>query len=107
MTRTILVADDHAALAEALSLALRRWHRVLSPVTTLRLLPDVIGIAQPDVVFLDLSFGTESALPLLPELIGRSRATRYIVFTNHEEKVFATASHTCRCARISHQDGGP
>lgn len=92
ISKTILVADDHVGLADTLSESLRKWYRVLAPVNSLTFLPLALALAPPDLLLLDLSFGKDSALALMPDLLRDYPATRIIIFTNHDEAVFERVS---------------
>lgn len=83
MQSSLIVADDHAALAASLSSTLREWYEVFPPVTSLPLLAHVVAAVPPDVLLLDLSFGREWALDELPSILAAAPRTRIVIFTNH------------------------
>lgn len=89
---TVLIADDHPVVAEALSASLERWFRVAGSVETLDGLADAIRHKAPDVVVLDLSFGEESSLRVLPGLARAHPDTRFVVLTAHVEPVLVDAA---------------
>jgi DNA-binding NarL/FixJ family response regulator len=88
---TLLIADDHRSLADAMSRRLAEWYAVLAPVTTLGFLGEALDLAHPDVVLLDLDFGTESSVGMIPDLVARYPATRFVVFTGLTAPVLVDA----------------
>ena len=89
---TLLIADDHPVVAEALSTSLERWFSIVGSVVTLEQLDDSLRTRAPDVVVLDLSFGEESSLRVLPGLVRTYPATRFIILTAHVEPVLVDAA---------------
>jgi DNA-binding NarL/FixJ family response regulator len=89
MTRrpSIVIADDHLVVAEALAASLERWFRVAAIVQTLEELPDALRRHTPAVTLIDLSFGQNSSLRILPRLIKDHPATAFVVLTAHPEEV--------------------
>lgn len=89
----ILVADDHTVVADALSHRLAQWYNVLPPVNSLAELASCTWEASPpDVVLLDLSFGSDSALSALPSLIKQHHHVAFVICTMHTEALFAEAA---------------
>jgi len=88
----ILVADDHPIVAEALLTSLTRWFDVVGMVNTLDVLDAAIAEHSPDVVLLDLSFGRESSLSVLPGLVLKFARTRFVMLTAHPDPVLADAA---------------
>jgi DNA-binding NarL/FixJ family response regulator len=88
----VLVADDHAVVAEALATSLSRWFRVVGTVTRLDHLDGEIEAKSPDVVLLDLEFGKTSALTLLRGLVDRYPATKFVILTAYAEPALADAA---------------
>lgn len=89
---TLLIADDHPIVAEALSASLERWFRILGSVVTLEALEDTLRDRAPEVVVLDLSFGEESSLRVLPNLARTYADTRFVILTAHVEPVLVDAA---------------
>lgn len=89
---TLLIADDHPIVAEALSSSLERWFHIVGSVVTLDALDDTLRTKAPDVVVLDLSFGEESSLRMLPTLVRNHPKTRFVVLTAHVEPVLVDAA---------------
>jgi DNA-binding NarL/FixJ family response regulator len=89
---TVLVADDHPIVAEALFASLKRWFTVVGVVTELDELEDEIEATRPQIVLLDLSFGTRISLPLLPGLVLTFPRTRFVILTAHADPVLADAA---------------
>lgn len=88
----VLVADDHAVVAEALATSLARWFQVVGTVTNLTRLEGEIAVKAPDVVLLDLEFGKTSALTILAGLVDRYPATKFVILTAFSEPVLADAA---------------
>lgn len=88
----VLVADDHAVVAEALATSLSRWFRVVGIVTVLERLEAQIASLSPEVVLLDLMFGSKSALNVLAGLVERHPGTRFVILTAYVEPVLADAA---------------
>jgi two-component system secretion response regulator SsrB len=89
---TILVADDHPIVAEALFTSLKRWFKVIGTVTDLDELETTIEDTHPRIVLLDLSFGKRSSLSVLPGLVLQFPKTRFIILTAHPDPVLADAA---------------
>lgn len=89
---SVLVADDHPVVAEALASSLERWFRVAGIVHALDEIDAAIRCHAPRATLIDLSFGDDSALPLLPRLTRDYPETRFIVLTAHAEPVLAEAA---------------
>ncbi len=89
---SVLVADDHAVVAEALASSLERWFRVVGTVTSLDHVGWEIEDKSPDIVVLDLEFGKTSALTILDRLVARHDRTRFVILTAHAEPAFADAA---------------
>lgn len=84
---TILIADDHVVVAEALAASLERWYRVAGIVTVLDQIPDALRKHNPAVMLIDLSFGQNSSLRILPKLIKEHPDTAFVVLTAHPDQV--------------------
>jgi DNA-binding NarL/FixJ family response regulator len=84
---TILIADDHLVVAEALSASLERWFRVCGIVDTLEGIPAALRRHAPAVTLIDLSFGQNSSLRILPKLVKDYPDTAFVVLTAHPEEV--------------------
>jgi DNA-binding NarL/FixJ family response regulator len=89
MTRrpSILIADDHLVVAEALAASLERWFRVAAIVESLEAIPDALRRHAPAVTLIDLSFGQSSSLRILPKLVKDHPGTAFVVLTAHPEEV--------------------
>lgn len=89
---SVLVADDHAVVADALATSLGRWFNVVGTVTDLHRLDDEINAREPNVVLLDLEFGKTSSLTILADLVNRYIETRFVILTAFAEPAFADAA---------------
>ncbi|MEP6591665.1 MAG: response regulator transcription factor [Gemmatimonadota bacterium] len=85
--RRVLIADDHRLFAEGLRALLRDHDCEAEIVTELALIETTIAATEPDLLILDLSFGTESALPLLHQLRDTQPALPILVVSASEERV--------------------
>ena len=89
---TIIVADDHQVVGAAIATSLQKWFRVVATVATLDDLEVAIRRESPAAVLLDLSFGDDSSLRLLPDLVRAHPDTRFVVLTAHAEPVLVDAA---------------
>lgn len=89
---TVLIADDHPIVADALFTSLKRWFSVTGVITELDDLEDEIEATRPRIVLLDISFGNKSSLPLLPGLVLTFPRTRFVILTAHADPVLADAA---------------
>ncbi len=89
---SILIADDHPIVAAGLAASLQTWYDVLGVVTSLDMLEVEIARMSPHVVLLDLTFGTQSSLHVLPRLHERFPSARFVILTVHCEPVLADAA---------------
>lgn len=85
----LLIADDHPIVAEGVSTSLERWFRIAGIVTNLVDLPNALRTHAPAVTVLDLTFGNESSLRMLPRLVRDFPATRFVILTAHNDSVLA------------------
>jgi DNA-binding NarL/FixJ family response regulator len=94
MTRrpSIVIADDHLVVAEALAASLERWFRVAAIVDTLEQIPAALRRHSPAVTLIDLSFGQNSSLRILPKLVKDHPTTAFVVLTAHPEEVLVDTS---------------
>ncbi len=94
MPTRVLVADDHALVADALAGAVAKWFEVVGVVTAIERLQPEIRRTSPDVVLLDLQFGKTNVLSILAKLVDRNELVKFIVLTAHAEPIFAQAALT-------------
>lgn len=89
MTRrpSVVIADDHLVVAEALAASLERWFRVAAIVDSIEQIPAALRRHNPAVTLIDLSFGQNSSLRILPKLVKDHPATAFVVLTAHPEEV--------------------
>ncbi|UAB94391.1 response regulator transcription factor [Dactylosporangium vinaceum] len=87
----ILLADDHLVVRAGLRalLAGDPRCRVEGEAAGLAELRAVAHRLRPDLIVLDLSFGAESALPVLAELLAADPPPRIVVLTMHDDVSFA------------------
>jgi DNA-binding NarL/FixJ family response regulator len=83
----LLIADDHVLVADAFARFLAQWYEIAGTVTDLDEVGPAIAAQRPDIVLLDISFGTRSALYLLPRFKADHPATRFVVVTGHLDPV--------------------
>ncbi|MES2124024.1 MAG: response regulator transcription factor [Gemmatimonadota bacterium] len=85
--RRVLIADDHLLFAEGLAALLRDQGCESDIVTSLAAIEPVIAAFPPDLLVLDLAFGSASAMPLLRVLRTSRPALPILVITALEERV--------------------
>ncbi|MEV8517875.1 response regulator transcription factor [Dactylosporangium sp. NPDC051484] len=87
----ILLADDHLVVRAGLRalLAADPRCRVEGEAAGIDELRTVAHRLRPDLIVLDLSFGSDSALPVLPELLAADPPPRIVVLTMHDDVSFA------------------
>ncbi|WP_433047681.1 response regulator [Dactylosporangium sp. CS-033363] len=87
----ILLADDHLVVRAGLRalLAADPRCRVEGEAAGLDELRTVAHRLRPDLIVLDLSFGADSALDVLPELLANEPSPRIVVLTMHDDVSFA------------------
>jgi DNA-binding NtrC family response regulator len=83
----ILVADDHASVASAVSRCLAEAGTVLAPVTTLGLMHRVVPLVYPLVLVGDLDFEGVFALDTLRDMNLTHPAIRVIAYSGHANEV--------------------
>lgn len=83
----VLVADDHASVASAVSRSLADVGTVLAPVTSLGLVPRVVPIVAPLVLVSDLDFEGVFAFDPLQELHRTHPAIRIVAYSAHANEV--------------------
>lgn len=87
----VLVADDHQIFAEGVARILRDHGHIVSIVTQLAVLEGTLAAVMPDLLILDLTFGRESAMPLLKRLRIELPSLRVIVLSARDEAVIIEA----------------
>ena len=90
----VLIADDHALVADALAGAVAKWFEVVGVVTALERLQPEIRRVSPNVVLLDLQFGKTNVLSILAKLVDRNPLVKFVILTAHAEPLFAQAAIT-------------
>lgn len=89
----VLVADDHAVVAEGIVLALATHFTVVGSVGRLEELLPAIRRLRPDVVVLDFAFPEGSSLPAMREaLADPTIRCRFVVLTAHDSGALARAA---------------
>ena len=88
----MLVADDHALVADALAGAVAKWFEVVGVVTAIERLQPEIRRVSPNVVLLDLQFGKTNVLSILAKLVDRNPLVKFVILTAHAEPLFADAA---------------
>jgi two-component system response regulator NreC len=87
----ILLADDHLVVRAGLRALLAADARceIVGEASSIGELRALAHNLRPDLIVLDVSFGTESALTVVPELLEARPAPRIIVLTMHDDVAFA------------------
>ncbi len=90
---SLLIADDHAVVAEGLALVLRPYFDVVGIVQELAGVEPTVLAVRPQVVLLDITFGKESAIPVLRTLRQELGVeSRFVMLTAHDSPALAHAS---------------
>lgn len=87
----IVLADDHVVVRAGLRTLLAADPRclVVGEAASIDELRTTVHRSHPDLVVLDISFGTASALDHLPALLAEQPAPRVVVLTMHNDVAFA------------------
>jgi two-component system, NarL family, response regulator NreC len=87
----IVLADDHPVVRAGLRmlLAAEPRCRIVGEAASLSELDTTVRHLQPDLVLLDLGFGTDTALDLLPAFRSQPRPPKVIMLTMHDDVVIA------------------
>ena len=88
----VLIADDHRLVAFGLAAAFGDDFDIVDVVLALSAVEQSVASALPDVVLLDLVFGPQCALPLVPRLRAVKCHPAVIILTAHAEPALAAAS---------------
>ena len=90
---SILIADDHAVVAEGLAHVLAPYFSVLGQVRKLDDLIPTLLRTKPQAVLLDVTFGSESSLSRMNQAISEFGVTaKFIMLTAHESRTLARAA---------------
>ncbi len=104
---SVLVADDHVGVATVLSQALARWFEVAPSVNTLPQLSGALSVTpRPSVVLLDLQFGEQSALRLLPVLVKDCPEVAFVMHSAHWDEVVVDAALAAGACGYVHKTMG-
>jgi two-component system response regulator NreC len=95
-TWRIVLADDHLVVRAGLRtlLAADSRCRVVGEAASIDELLAVVGNQRPDLIVLDLSFGTDNVLDTVPKLLAFRPQPRLVVLTMHDNLVYARAAFT-------------
>jgi two-component system, NarL family, response regulator NreC len=87
----ILLADDHLVVRAGLRALLAADPRcqIVGEASSIGELRALAHNLRPDLIVLDISFGTDSALTAVPELLEADPALRIVVLTMHDDVAFA------------------
>ena len=90
---SILIADDHAVVAEGLAHVLAPYFSVLGQVRKLDDLIPALLRTKPQAVLLDVTFGSESSLSRMKQAISEFGVTaKFVMLTAHESRTLARAA---------------
>ena len=108
MTRaTIQIADDHLMFAEPNGRYLALHYDVHPPIVKLREVAAALQKFRPAVLLLDISFGTESSLPLLGRLVRQFPKTLVVMVTGHADRAMLRRALDAGARGYVLKDGGP
>lgn len=87
----VLIVDDHAVVREGLALVINREPEleVCGEAAELGTALQLYIELQPDVVITDISLQKDSGIELIKELISRDRKLNILVWSMHEEDLYA------------------
>lgn len=108
MTTTVLLVDDHAVLAESLSVLLGR-QADLDVVGTARTLAEahrLVGSSRPDVVLLDVALPDGDGVAEIPALLERHPGARIVVLTGSTSDRVLVAAVEAGAAGFLSKSGG-
>lgn len=89
---TVLIADDHQFVAECTARFIRDLCEVVGIVTEIKAIEGVVRELKPDILILDLVFGRESGMRLIPVVAKASAGTRIVILTAHLTVMLADAA---------------
>ncbi|WP_432994793.1 response regulator [Dactylosporangium sp. CA-233914] len=92
----ILLADDHTVVRAGLRALLTADPRcrVVGEAASLGELRALANTLRPDLIVLDLSFGADHALTVVPALLDGNGPPRVVVLTMHDDVAFARQALT-------------
>ncbi len=89
----VLIADDHPVVADGFAMVLKPFFDVKGIVTDLDALSATIATCRPDVVVLDLAFGTRSSLPVMRGIRQRPDGkVSFVILTGMGSRALANAA---------------
>lgn len=91
---TVLLAEDHAMVAQGLRLLLQDQFTVLGVITDGTEVVSSVRAADPDVLLLDLGLPGRNGLDLIPDLRRLCPRTRVLVVTMHADAGLARLAFT-------------
>jgi len=89
---SVIVAEDHAIVAQGLKGLLEKEFEVLEIVSRGTEVPGACARRRPDVLLLDLTMPGRNGIDLMPDVRRRSPETRIVVVTMHADPVLAKAA---------------
>lgn len=108
MTRvTIQIADDHLMFAEPNGRYLALHHDVLPPIVRLADVVAALRESPPSVLLLDISFGSDSSLPLVPRLVKQHPKMSVVMVTGHADRAMLAKALDAGARGYVLKDGGP
>ena len=108
MTTTVLLVDDHAVLAESLSVLLGTQSdlEVVGTAHTLAEARSLVGSCRPDVVLLDVALPDGDGIAGIPELLERHPGARVVVLTGTTSDRALVAAVEAGAAGFLSKSGG-
>ncbi len=85
----LALADDHALVVDGLAAIAREWADVVGTATEVDAVAGLVRAQRPDVLVLDLFFGSRPTFALIEALVAEFPRLRIVVLTAHEDPVFA------------------
>jgi two-component system nitrate/nitrite response regulator NarL len=103
----VQIADDHLMFADPAGRYLATHYEVMPPITDLDAIPAALRLHQVRVLLLDISFGTRSALTILPRLVREFPDTLIVMVTGHAVPDMVQRALTSGARGYVLKDGGP
>lgn len=104
---TIQIADDHLMFAEPNGRYLALHHDVLPPIVRLADVARTLRNSHPSVLLLDISFGRDSSLPLVPKLVKQHPRMAVVMVTGHADRGMLAKALDAGARGYVLKDGGP
>jgi DNA-binding NarL/FixJ family response regulator len=90
---SLLLAEDHVLVGEGIAAALSPYFAIAGSVRSLPDLEPAIERCKPDVVILDISFGTDSSIPIMRRILKtHPPKPAFVMLTAHDSPSLSRAA---------------